>query len=535
VPPTLDVPQRDLTVFLLKERIKTHDDALRDKTALKTFPLTTSGGSEIGTLYVKTPRAHPPRWASFFEDYLDVTQLGRVSSTAAVMLVKTQRRLLALSFGQGRFLLVPDCWEERFGLRVVLNAIQADRLRSLDKRTFDALSTHTRIQGSREGSAPDFGLDIEQDLVRAVTGSPQNNDLGKTLSGMDSLHCVVRVAVDGLKELLGQYLRKSAETTYKTTFPWIDHIAEVTDRGLVETLDEQLSEKVNGTRDRCWLCVPEIIDWGRTGGFRYAFTSRSPEYSDLNFDGFLESTSDGAVDINLLKRRRAYQVGNEGRILDDWSIYRCVYCEIDHGGHSYVLSNTRWYRVDTDFVRIVNEFFDSLPRYEATFPEFDDASEGEYCARISKDMSATYALMDQKPIPIGGAYGKVEFCDLFTAAKDMIHIKRYGASSVLSHLFSQGVVAGEAFRSDATFRSGVIDRLPETYRVFTEEQVPQPAEYRVVFAVISEKATPLTLPFFSRVNIRQACRRLQAFGYRTEIAKIQVSEQKAKLKKYPAR
>jgi uncharacterized protein (TIGR04141 family) len=58
------------------------------------------------------------------------------------------------------------------------------------------------------------------------------------------------------------------------------------------------------------------------------------------------------------------------------------------------------------------------------------------------------------------------------------------------------------------------------YRIFSREEPPKPDEFQV-----------LTLPFFSRVNIRHASRRLEAFGYRTALAKIQVGEIKAKLKK----
>ncbi len=532
----IEIPQRDLTIYLLKEQIRVPSDALREPDRLKQFTITTGGTSTVGQLFAKPPRSRAPRWAEFFKDHLDISELGRVASTSAVMIIKTRDRLFALTFGQGRFLMVPDCWEERFGLRVAVNCIPPDKLRSLDKRTFDALSTHTRIQGSREGSAPDFGLDIDQDLVRAVTGTPRDEEAyGTRLSGMDSLHCAVRANIEGLKPLLRRYIEKSEDDDYKQHFPWIDHIAEVTGKTLVEQLDGILIRTINGQRERCWLCIPEIIDWGRTAGFRYGLSARSAEHQDLNFDGFLESVEGQIPDVTVLHRRHAYQIDNEGNVSDEWQIYRCVYCELDLDGRAYVLSTGRWYRIDTDFVQVVDQFFEQLPRYDHQLPEYDDSSEGTYCARVAAAFPAEYALMDQKLIPIGGAYGKVEFCDLFTRRKDMIHIKRYGASSVLSHLFSQAAVSGEAFRAEPDFRAGALQRLAQPYRLFSHEQVPKPSEFQVVFAVVSEKPEAMTLPFFSRVNLRQASRRLQAFGYRTALAKIQVSEERAKLKKYPAR
>lgn len=533
--PETKAPQRDLTIYLLKEQIKETSDALRDLTRLKSFTITVGGRSTVGQLFVKAPRSRAPRWAEFFKDHLDITELGRVASTSAVMVIKARDRLFALTFGQGRFLMVPDCWEERFGLKVAVNCINPDKLRSLDKRTFDALSTHSRIQGSREGSAPDFGLDIEQDLVRAVTGTPDDEEYGTRLSGMDSLHCAVRITVEGLKPLLGAYIEKSEDDSYKRHFSWIDHIAEVTDKSVIEQLDGTLITIVNGERERCWLCIPEIIDWGRTGGFKYSFSARSAEYQDLNFDGLLESVGGEIPDAEFLHRRHAYRLDNEGNVSDEWQVYRCICCELDHDGRTYILSTGRWYRIDRNFVQLVNDFFNQLPRYDQNLPEYDDASEGAYCVRVAAELPKQYALMDRKLIPIGGAYGRIEFCDLFSVAKDMVHIKRYGASSVLSHLFSQAVVSGEAFRAEPRFRAGALEQLAEEYRLFACDQVPQPSEFRVVFAVVSDKVDALELPFFSRVNLRQACKRLQAFGYRTALAKIKVSEVRAKRKKYQSR
>ena len=335
-------PQRDLTIYLLKPQVRSPDEAIRHANHLKTFTITT-GGNTVGQLFVKAARSHAPKWADFFKDHVDISELGRAASTAAVLVIKTGNHLFALTFGQGRYLMVPDSWEERFGLKVAVNSVDPDRLRSLDKRTFDALSTHSRIQGSREGSAPDFGLDIEQDLVRAVTGTPNDEELGVRLSGMDSLHCAVRTTLDGLKSLLRSYVEKSEDDSYRRRFPWIDHIAEVADKTLVERLDVELVTIINGQRERCWLCVPEIIDWGRTSGFRYCRSARCAEYQDLNFDGLLESIGGAVVDPAFLRRRHAIQIDNEGNALDEWQIYRCVYCELDFDGRTYVLSTGRWY------------------------------------------------------------------------------------------------------------------------------------------------------------------------------------------------
>jgi uncharacterized protein (TIGR04141 family) len=143
--------------------------------------------------------------------------------------------------------------------------------------------------------------------------------------------------------------------------------------------------------------------------------------------------------------------------------------------------------------------------------------------------------MDRKNIPIGGGYSKVEFCDVFTNEKDIIHIKRYGGSSVLSHLFSQATVAGELFVSDERFRARVNNLLPESHQLADSRDRPRDQEYRVVFAIVSQSPRPLGIPFFSRVSARHAAQRLAAYGYRVALAKISVSETARKLEKYSER
>ena len=497
-----------------------------------------AGRTGIGDLYIQPPRSHPPSWAEFFEDYIDIAKLGRVSTASAVFLVQSGGRYFAVVFGQGRNLLQTGIWEERFGLRVVLNCIEETKVRSIDKRTFDAISRHTRVQSSREAAARDFGLDIEQDLLRAVTGTPKDEVYGKRLSGMDSLHAAVKADCSDVKRLLSLYLEKFTDESYREVFPWVDHISEVSLPSTVATLDELLVGRIqSGELDRCWLAVPEIVDWAEVDGFRYRFGPRDPQYHDLHLPDFLSTITDkNEVSPDLLRRRHAQSVDLSGQPRHRWSIYKCLYCETEYDGDNYLLSGGVWYRVKPDFVQAVNRFVNAIPKYSRELPEYADGSEGAYCARVSGQSPARYALMDQKEIMIGGGYSKVEFCDLYSDDRDLIHIKRYGASSVLSHLFAQGVVSGEAFRSDAGFRQAVSDRLPAAYRIATPDKAPEPSTYQIVFAVVSDQpGNDLMLPFFSRVNLKHAATRLGAYGYRTALAKIKVSERVSTLKRYESR
>jgi uncharacterized protein (TIGR04141 family) len=165
-------------------------------------------------------------------------------------------------------------------------------------------------------------------------------------------------------------------------------------------------------------------------------------------------------------------------------------------------------------------------------PEYDDDSETSYNKRVAESDPGRFALMDHKPVSYGGSKGGLEFCDLYTRQGDLIHVKRYGNSSVLSHLFSQGLVSGELFQTEPAFRKEVNRVLPADYRLPDPNRRPAQDQYQAVFAVVSDVPGDLTLPFFSRLNMKHAARRLGGYGFRVARAKIPVNEDRAKTIKY---
>lgn len=432
-------------------------------------------------------------------------------------------------------MLEPECWEERFGLLVALNSIGENRIKSIDKLTFDALATHSRVQSSQEAGPRDFGLDVEQDLVRAVTGTPNDTQLGRRLTGMDALRASVNVALEQLPALLTRYFKQFNSNKYREHFAFIDQIAEVKSSSLKDELDSALVEHVRTQNfERCWMAVPQMEEWARIDGFRYGLTKKNPKHHDIHLPEFLEEVRDpSGITINRLRQRQVFCIGDDDRQINQWSVYKCVYCELDHEGNSYLLSGGKWYRVTRDVVQEVNDYFDRVDKYPNILPEYDDNSEGAYNERGTKKDTSTYALMDKNNIPYGGGYNKIEFCDLYTNDKDIIHVKRYGQASAFSHLFAQGTNSGELFHTQAEFRELVNQKLPESHKISDSNKRLDPGEYQVVFAIVSDAVgSDLTIPFFSRLNLRSAVRRLQGYGYRVAISKIPVNPARSKRKRY---
>lgn len=404
---------------------------------------------------------------------------------------------------------------------MTLNAIDPNRIRSVDRKTFDAMSRHTKTQASREGSVPDFGFDVEQDLLRAVTGTPVDQQLGKRLTGMDALVTSVALRLEDVPAQLDRYLRQFHDETYRTRFPWVDQVSEVKDPSRRQELDSELVDMLNtGKLERAWLSVPDIIEWAEVMGFRYGKRVRADVHPDLHIRTFLAEVG-SPIGLEQLLTTQIFSINAAGEYVSGkWRAYDCLYCEIDSGDTTYLLNGGKWYAIRNDFVEEVNASVEAIPACSLPLPPYQDASEGRYAERVFGSDTEQFALMDGENIPYGGGASKVEFCDLYTLRRHLIHLKRYGGSSVLSHLFAQGVVSATAWLSDAQFRAAVNKRLPTSHRIESVKEKPRAEDFEIVFGIISKSSRRLVLPFFSRVNLRNAYRQLRAYGFKVSVAKI---------------
>jgi uncharacterized protein (TIGR04141 family) len=482
-----------------------------------------------GRLYVRPAVTKKPNWLRFFGSAVegDVKGLYTASCGAAVV-IPHAGRIFALTFGQGRHLLNDDVLEPSFGLRVVANAVNPDRIRHVDRDSLDTVGRRTREQLSKEDSITTFGLNVDQDLVRALAGSSTDQDLGGRIAGADSLVLNVPVTFSGIEPVLEKCLTLFRSTKYKDRFDFIDHISPVRDETTRQHLDSRLVTKLREKEvDRIWLAVPEVIDWTRVAGFRYLGWRSKENFDDVYMPQFLDAYEGlDELDLESLKQMKVASIDPEtSKPALKWRLYNCIYAEIEDKGHQYLLNAGEWFRVDVDFVESVDRAVKQILKGSTTavkLPPYHDQSEGEYNARVCAQSKGTLALMDADPVPYAGSHNKIEFCDIYTRTRCMCHIKRYGASSVLSHLFSQGVVAAEAFLADSEFRGLVNAKLPKAFRLADPALPLDSKQFEVVFGITSKADETLQLPFFSRVTLRNAHRRLSAMGYRVSLVRIPV-------------
>jgi uncharacterized protein (TIGR04141 family) len=259
------------SIFLVKESIS--DANIIIDTSQCSGPIEVPiRGYENGRLYIKRSDDKIPDWfAKLFSEEVNQEEIGKTSSVSAAFLVNVGGRYFILTFGHaGRFLINDECCEERFGLIVALNSVDKESFRCVDKESFDTIQSHTRIQSAKETSADQFGLDVEQDILRAIVGIPRDPALGNRMTGAESLSVSVNTDLSNLPRLLKSYQERFEDKSYETNYPWVNNIAEVNKKSssLIATLDTLAVEKLRSpSPENICLSIPEIIEWTNVKGF----------------------------------------------------------------------------------------------------------------------------------------------------------------------------------------------------------------------------------------------------------------------------
>lgn len=513
-----------LHIYLIKGKHRNPKEILTNTSKLSSYNM-----PGIGILFIRPSSKNPPPWLSFFKGHINLEDANLFnSSTSAILIVKCSNRLFALSFGHAKSLIKKEYCEERFGLIVTLSS--CSRFRKIDNNTFDAVPRRTQEQAIRDIDITDFGFDIEQILLRSVTGIPDNPSLGKRMSGIDALTVNIETDLDNLIPLLEEYYKIFQRKNYRKKHPWVDNIREVTENGLLARLDDQLVSSITSEKfDKLWMAIPEVIDWSDVSGFRYSRSQTKQLHVDIDIDSFLDAIKDkDKLTIKTLHNRRVYSYGTRDyRPKDNWNIYTCLYHEVELNKGTYILNGGKWYKIESYYRDDINRQIDEIPTSNISLPPYSeesDRTETVYNKRVHKTEPEKYALMDSVPIMYGGGHSRFEFCDLYSISKQIIHVKRYGQSSVLSHLFSQGMNSAEPFKRDPEFRRLVNRKLPRSHKINNHNRRLQDQEYEVIFAIISRSEEErVSMPFFSRINLKRAANELRAYGYRVSLAKIPIS------------
>ena len=518
---------QSLAVFLMKPGLGGYRDALKEPSKLTEFRFA-SAVPFTGRLFLAPQRQALPGWLQFLQGGVH-EELGRLlnTSTSAVVVVEAAQRMFALTFGYGRAHLRQDAIERAFGLRIVLNSVDSkDGLRSLDTSTIQELTVHTRRQASRGSGLEVFGLDAQQDLLSAVTGTPLDQTLGRTITGSDAVQFSPKIQFIDIGATCADLLKAYRRQDYKTRgFAFVDHMRTVADPAIIDGLDARLiAALVERDLSSIHMAPPEIVDWRDIEGFSYS--PKADPARDMDVAEFLAAIrKPDELTVERLRRQPVYVHELKSQTAhDEWSVYNTLVAEFDLRGRHYVLTAGDWYEIETDFVQRILGRIQRIPAGRLGLcTAARGEREGDYNARAARKRGVY--LTDRKLIREGGS--PIELCDLYTSNKQFVHVKRWSASSTLSHLFAQGITSAESFLWDAGFRDRAREMLREqasALAAHVPQQRPQASSYQLVYAIITTKQRDWrrALPFFTQLHMARAAEHLSRLGFQVAVERIGV-------------
>ena len=509
-----------LSIYLMKNDCAL-DEALDSKDARITCGVLEDGSHVL--LKASTP--HKPKWLGYFDGQVSSDDL--LASTASalhlveVCMPEEPSRLFAISFGYGYTLLNKEQIVERFGLRVALNQSMDGGLRKLRRTAVSENARKTDEQMPLPSSVDAFEIDVERDLLEGVTVGGGDGLLSTgSISGSDSLSLAVDENVGSIKDFLRKVYDVYKLNLYKRKYAWVDRIAPVKSRELQEGLNDRAVEMMNALDDNIRLAVPEMIEWEDVAGFRIG--QNDALIDDISIESVFPDQTVLPQSYNDLRNTRIAVVAQAtGAVIKTWRASTCLYGEIEYQGNSYCANNGKWYRIEKDYKKVIDDAYGRIPVFAEKLPDYHDKeNEGPYNLRVAEMDPESKILMDRKNVRYGDRGSQVELCDILRRDGAFIHVKRYSGSATLSHLFNQGLVSARLIKTDPTFcvaAQKVIDGIEPDAFTLNRDSIVQ-----VVFAIISQHGGERPeIPFFSKVALDAVASQLRAMDIDVSISRIE--------------
>jgi uncharacterized protein (TIGR04141 family) len=585
--------RQHLTVYHINDEFtKKCEDSfeplLRSLEDLDTFDLTEAVAFDA-QLFVSIPEPSSPSWVDFLREGFDDIPEAQTQSPRAVLFLRIpyegKDEIFAFTFGHGRYLINPKSYDTNYGLRTALNAIyeqlkdvgpiNPSRLRSVSARTIASNPIRTRRQADRKATFETFGIDIQRDLVNAVTGMPMNSEYwGTRMSGADSLSANPEVEFTELGEFCKQVTHIHKKETYKQEFEFIENLNTVTDEQLKEDLIRDLVETLVESPQEISLTVPEIIDFDKVANFGFSLYKskkdaqhRTEEKVQIG-DKFVDPDD---ADLSVLREKQpesklleaiterwymeAYS--NQGEVEYSWPLINCLTREFTRDRHNYILSEGEFFEIGSSFLRQLNRFVRSLPKKKHSLVNCCGGISEEIYNKNAAGAEETLLCMDRKTVRIQDdqeTTSSIEVCDLLTEGGCFIHVKKNYGSSALSHLFAQGSVSADLLLRSTPYREATLQEIKEqekgkkspakssgapTYvgvfsKLLADDEDParvkesiNPRRFEIAYAIIDDwgnKSLVNGLPFFSKVNLRKHVEYLRRMGYKVSVACVDTAE-----------
>jgi len=506
-----------MSIYLLKPNVSV-DNALKDDHDYKEAAL--SGAAIAGArIFLKAGHENAPWWKGFLGIEDDVSQ----QSSSATAFIPCGDRMMVLTFGAGLHLLRDDAFEHDFGTRVVLNAVDPNKLKSTDTLDPDS-SQRRRTQIPFDGDLALLSFTSDTSVLKSLTGKAkaEYSDLVHSVTGSDSLRITTPTRPGDFPLLLDNLYRLYESQDYLTTFPDIAQMQPVTDPAVIDPLNVKLVAAVFDTAAPIILTVPDVLDYRDEAYVQFAGRGTSDAFEDVYIKHYREylvsaGASASTLTIEDLRHDSLLLLNGAFELSKRWSVFRSLIFETPgEDDYTYHLSDGTWYKVASGLVESLRVFLEPY-WVDANLPNHQWANEGEYNTEASALIGGL--CLDKTNISPDPKY-PVEPCDILRVtdgAVDLVHVKMGTTSSTLSHLFNQAANSVQLLLTDDDATAMLVDlvraRADNVVSARVEDAVKN-ARFSITLAIVSHKQTPElksdNLPIFSRISLKRVLVALRA-------------------------
>lgn len=520
---------RSFSIYLLKQGVDA-SNALKEDHALGD-PIHGDALPEGATLYILDNPPHPPWWKSYF----GITENLLQEQKGAVVFLPVGERTFAITFGHVQHNLRDTAYEYDFGLRVTLNCLDPEKLKSTDILEPNG-AKRRRTQLPVDSDLTYFDFDRDATILKSLTGKvrPEFKEFFKHATGASNIRISSDVTPEGLPQLSAKLLELYEDESYKTNFPDIQNIAPVRDPIIKDKLNAKLIDSFQSKNDPALqLSVPEILDFHDGLWATFAGAGPGQVYDDVFLNRYYEYLEQreqelDKIDIDTLKRHCLVLTDEDGKSRGErHSIYKSLIFDTSiDSGQTYHLCDGEWYQVEANFITRMASYLDPFCTESILLP-FAHENEGAFNLACADAIAGLLCLDKTSMAPKGQK--AVEPCDLFEV-KDgravLHHVKISTMSAQLSHLFNQGTNSVYLLRDDDEARENLKSLILGKVPANDAEAYVAPIDadtLKVVFDVITHKNPKnksANFPLFSRISLMRAIKDLKRMGIETEFTFI---------------
>jgi uncharacterized protein (TIGR04141 family) len=322
-------------------------------------------------------------------------------------------------------------------------------------------------------------------------------------------------------------------------FSWIDNVRPVDDPELTHELRRQLVDELVTAPDSPTIdaILPDdLINVGEDRSIKYIVFPRERgvgqgriTLSVAAIRGLVLQPGEASGRDKALDAELRFLDESGGRI-GTATVLECLSVNLVRAGHNFVAYDGDFYSVNQSFVERIDKELEDVPLSSIDYPPYRGETEPAYNAMVGRDYPDRFVLLDRAMIELPNEYG-VEASDLVSSSGSLIHVKRKGKSSVLSHLFLQVANSCELLRRSQLARLQLASLIRERARsdeIVTSVEAAyllaeeHGVEIEVTFAFLGDwKGKTITsLPLFSRISMVSEIRRVSNLGFRPTVAMI---------------